>query len=200
MSTYYNFYIGYKVKEDDKFHLYGPYDKFRNIQPCFTKSRSWISDLYHEFSKMNIDDMDDEIKEKFTYPNTYKEGEICADFHYLKICDLPSTNYIKHGYVRMDEAIEYLEDGDPYFSTLYSPDEYSVMLATAIRKNNTSEIDELKDMVFLSYATTNSQEYESFLIQIYTSWSGPFNDYEIENNLKENGLTLEDIYVFMEIN
>ena len=48
MSTYYDFYLGYK-KEDGLIYPLGPFDDKGRFFSIFYRSRSFVSDLYQDF-------------------------------------------------------------------------------------------------------------------------------------------------------
>ncbi len=95
MSTYYSFYVGYRTK-DDKLHAYGPFDRFGNLCPIICKSRSFVSDLYQDFYKAKLEDLDELLTSKFVYTG-YQESPTTS-LYYLPVKDLPGTDYIKRGY------------------------------------------------------------------------------------------------------
>lgn len=199
MSTYYSFYIGYRTKEK-KFHAFGPYDKFNNLHPALCLSRSFVSDLYEDFYRIDIKDMDDFLKGKFVY-KVYQE-ELVSYLYYLPVDKLPDTDYMKRGYYPVDEIVEYLEDSDHwdyYFSERYTETEYSIKLSTAIKNNDTEELERLKKFNYFSYPDYNCKEYDSSILHKFINYNGPFDSYCIEHALKENNEELDDIVILLEI-
>lgn len=203
MSTYYDFYLGYKAKGDDKLHAFGPYDKFGNLTSFLCKSRSFISDIHEEFRKCSIEQLDDELKDKFTY--TYsdpgKNEKVYCNLYYLDYDELPSNcDYMKSGFYPVDEVTEYIQDKeslDFYYTEYYSPTEYGMKLATAVNSNDEEQIKWLKSFVFFTYPDYNSIEYDTYYIKKFI-WNC-MDDYYIENRLKDHGQELDKIVILLRI-
>ena len=202
MSTYYLFYLGYTTNEDDKVHLFGPFDKFGKKHPMVVRSRSFIYEMDKEFAPLNEENMGDDVKEAFGYKMPY-EDKVRYGLHYLKANELPDPNYIRSGYFLLDEVIAATGEDDPYetyFTEWYSPTEYSMRLSNAVMKDDKDEIARLKEFVFFSYPDYCSKDYISSLIYQYISWNGPFDRYSIESTLKDNNAgELKDMIILMNI-
>ncbi len=200
MSTYYSFYIGYKTK-DGKFHAYGPFDKEQQLRPCLEKSRSFISNLYEDFIKLSINEMDDFLKEHFTYKGGFSSSDetLHSDLYYLPVSELPETNFIKRGYYTTEDIVDYLANGEPYFGEYYSENEYAIRISAAFKNGDTEELDRLKKFSYFSYPDYESKEYESFILHHFMSFQGPFDDYHIKESIKAGGEELENIVILMDV-
>lgn len=200
MSTYYSFYIGYKTK-DGKYHAYGPFDKDHKLRPVLEKSRSFISNLYEDFIKITIDEMDDFLKEQFSYMGGFLSSQdiLHSSLYYLPTSDLPGTDFIKRGYFTTEDITDYLTSREPYFSKYYSETEYSILLSTAFKNGDTAVMDELKNFSYFCYPDYNCKEYESFLLHQFLSFQGPFDEYHIKNSVKESGEELDSIVILLDI-
>lgn len=195
MSIYYSFYIGY-ISKDGAFHAFGPYDSQNNLRPCLEKSSSFISDIIDDFRPLQIGYMD-------TYLQTHFVDNTCgcpgSRLHYLCACDLPSTDFIVEGYFPVNELREILSE-DPSdrefcFSESYTESEYGILLSTAVKHDDTKEIERLKKFTYYCYPDYSSKEYDSFVIKQYLSYQGPFNKLHIEETVED----LDEIVILMEI-
>jgi len=197
MSTYYNFYIGYTEKDNKIIHPYGPFNSFNELYPILTKSRSFISDIYHEFIHSDIDELDDTLKEKFTYKSTLN-NKIENTLYYLDINDLPDSDFMKDGYFPIDDIIAYFEEKESeydefYYSDRISTESYSIQLETAIKSDNKEEIERLKKYTYFRYLDRNSIEFDSFLIK------KSFDEYEIKYLLEKHGKEVDKILILLSI-
>lgn len=200
MSTYYSFYIGYKTK-DSKYHAYGPFDKDHKLRPVLEKSRSFISNIYEDFIKLPIEEMDEFLKKHFTYNgrSLSSEERIESSLYYLPVSKLPGTNFVKRGYYTTEDIVDYLANGEPYFSEYYEENEYAIRLSVAFKNGDTEELDRLKKFSYFCYPDYESKEYESFVFHHFLSFQGPFDDYHIKESIKTGGEELEDIIILMNI-
>lgn len=202
MSTYYEYYIGYKTT-DKIYHAFGPYTKDHRLVPALVKSRSFASDLHCEFSNLSIDEIDDELKEKFVYKN--HNGRDRIDLKYLKESNLPGTNFIKSGYFLTNEIIEcmtnndLLYNADYYFSEYYTESEYAIKLEAAVKRNDEETINELKKFSFFSYPKYNSVEYDSFILSHFLSFNGPLDEYTIKSSLGDDADKFEEVVILLNI-
>ena len=196
MSTYYSFYIGYKTK-DGKYHAYGPFDKFIKLCPVLTKSRSFISNLHHEFAKIEVDEMDYYLESQFT--DSVDNKEKYSILYYLTFDKLPDGDYLKRGYYDINEVTECLKYDEFDFSDYYTIEEYAARLSQAISSNNSEEVERLKKYVYFSYPDTHCEEYDSAIIRHAVSYTGLFTEYDIEENVKSNGEDFDSIVVLMSV-
>ena len=186
MTEYY-FYVGYKSK-DGKFHAWGPYDRFNNLKPVLYKTGGFISDLYRDFYKMDIKDMDDKLKEKFVYNSN---DELVTSLYYLPSNELPDTNFIKERYFLTDDLADYLLMTNPdvisnYDYESYSVEQYNLYCTQAIRSNNKEEIDRLSKYQYWSCPDYTCKEFESFILSHAVSYNGFSDKYTFECELKEH--------------
>ena len=61
------------------------------------------------------------------------------------------------------------------------------------------EIERLKKYTYFTYPDYDSKEYESYIMNLYLSYTGPFSSYHIETALKEAGEELDEVIILMEI-
>jgi len=198
MSTSYSFYIGYTEEGSKVIHPYGPFNNFNKLYPIFTKSRSFISDIYTEFSKTDIDELDDKLKEEFTYHSDLTD-KIENNLYYLDIDNLPSSDFMKDGYFPVEDIASYFEERESeydefYYSDKISSESYSIQLEVAVKSDNKETIERLKGYTYFRYPDFNCIEYDSFLIKkSFSEWD---IKYELEN---KNGLKIDKILILMDI-
>ncbi|MBR6289316.1 MAG: hypothetical protein IKR19_08275 [Acholeplasmatales bacterium] len=187
------------MTKDEKVHLYGPYDRFGNLQSIFTRSGSFASQLYRDFKKVQVDKIGDDILKPFEKIYDLEEhlDPKDLDLKYLYVKDLPNTNFIKSRYVHMEDAKSYIEQtknndivdiDEIYMHNVYTLEEYGLELNKALNNDNTDKIQELKEYVFFSYPDYFSKEYESFMIMNYISNS--VESWKMKRSIRDNG---EDI-------
>ena len=90
MSTYYSFYL---VRKNDKgkYEAVGNYYKTKNgelrLCPIYSRSRSFIpsEDFVREMSLMSIDDMDEEVKNIFSYEGIFDENQRHSSAYYTSL-------------------------------------------------------------------------------------------------------------------
>ena len=201
MSVYYEFYVGYTTN-DNKFHAYGPYDKFGKLTNLFFRSGGYINGLNHDFAKIDDDMLDDDLKNLFGYKDY--SNNMHYDMYYLDVNDLPDTEYVISGYFPMDEVIMDIEDKDgsydKCFTERYSNTEYSIRLQKAIIDKDEEELKRLKKFVFYSYPDYNSKNYLAYQLSTYILWDGLFSEQNIKDSVKENtGEEVKDIVFLMHI-
>lgn len=109
MSTYYIYYMGYKL--DDKIHFAGPYDKDGDPYPAVERSRSFASDLYDEFWPLPIERAGESLISKFLYKDD-DGSEIWGNVKCLPLTDLPKFNRIIEGYFLIEDVEEYRKTRD----------------------------------------------------------------------------------------
>ena len=186
MTEYY-FYVGYKSK-DGKFHAWGPFDRFNRLKPILYKTGGFISDLPNDFYKVDIDKMDDLLKEKFTHMGF--SNELCSYLWYLPVDELPNTDFIKHRYFLTDDLADYMSMKDPdvitnYDYESYTVDQYNIYCTQAIQTHNQEEMERLSKFQYWTYSDTSSKEYESFLLSHALSYNGFSDKTTIEYELKD---------------
>lgn len=109
MSYYYNYFIGYRTKEN-KIYPLGPFDAFGDLRSVMSISRSYASDLHESFDYVSDDQVSDELRKEFQYENF--KGELELDrIKYLQVKDLPKEDFVKRGYFRITDVEEYLKEG-----------------------------------------------------------------------------------------
>ena len=197
MSTYYNFYFGYK--KDDKIYPYGPYNKYGKLIAAMERSGGFINGLQDEFEHNRIqDDMFSEelIKDlDIDLTNNYDKA-----LYYLPVSELGESNFIKYGYIHMDEITDYLkelEDCNGYFpewwfEKSYLPAEYGLKVANALKRNDTEELEELKHYEFFAYPDTISPEWVRYQLQLMGRNGNMFDPYWTIHCLEKEGIKIEE--------
>ena len=145
MSYYYTYYVGYKDK-DDKLYPVGPFGCDGKIYPVINRSRSFASDLHEdfrgvdesqltpEFMKIFVDESDGEIN-----PEDLKM-EDWMQAGWLRVSELPTGSYLKHGYYLIDDVMAYEKEPDVWpqendlFYDWLSPMAYTAKLKSDIQK------------------------------------------------------------------
>ena len=188
ISWYYDYYLIYKNKEDGKFYPFGPFDYEGDYKDVLSKSRSFASDLHEEFIDIrSAEDRKALVSEELlkTIHNGLDEEE-CQKFYegdndfywsYLHIDELPKGDYIKKGYVLIED-IERCEDPDAYFEGFYdvlSPDMYARKLENELkfgrpRPQKDCEGEEytphsVADYSFYMWVDNTSKEYDAYIIR-----------------------------------
>lgn len=169
MSLYYSFYVGYTLRgEDSIFHLYGPYDRYHRLLPILVKDRVSTGDLHEAFHKLTFDQVDEELKERFSYKIS-NHADPVIDLFYLDSSELSkmSDNFIKDGYFSIQDIETYLQDTTEgfYFRDRLSCVGYSKLLSNAVRNNNQSEIERLQNFEYFCYPDYLSKEFAVFILK-----------------------------------
>lgn len=151
MSWYFNYYIIRKNKEDGKLYPLGPFDYKNDFKCALSRSRSFASDLYEQFTEIkSAEDRKSLISEELfnsindygtdedneNYIKKFYDGERDYIWSYLPFKDLPKGDYIKKGYVLIDDIERYENDKDGYFDGFYgvlSPSVYAKKLENELK-------------------------------------------------------------------
>ena len=165
MSWYYTYYIGYQTK-DGKLYPLGPFDHNGRYYSVLNKSRSFASDLHHEFYPMKKEMLTDELFNalKSDY-DPCDEEEIRNEIinfggGYLPLDELPKEDSVITGYFPIDRIAAYLEDPDP--DLMYdrmSSEEYALRLSNYMKfQKEEKDEDEysITDYALFSYTDYNS--------------------------------------------
>ena len=181
MSYYYNYYLGYKDKQN-KIYPLAPFDNRGKLRSCYSISRSFASDLYELFRKVSDQEMSDELIKEFSYEGF--NGERRCDVKWLLPSELPDDNYYIYGYFRTEDVQDYIEskediDVDNMLYYYKNPTVYAAMAANEIRfGRQPAKKDEFgedisdpaaSEYMFYAVPQYNSKEYESFLIQRFAN-------------------------------
>lgn len=178
MSTYYSYYAAYK--KDGKIYPLGPFDYKGTIHPLLSRSRSFASNLHEEFYPIKETEISDELKKYFSSEN-YMGVKTFDNLKILPLNELPSSNYIKSGYVPINQVEEYekTKEFDGFYDVI-TPTVYAAKLEHQLKFGRHEEkINEYgdtykelnaEDYMFYTWEDTNCKEYESFIIKlvIYT--------------------------------
>lgn len=168
MSYYYEYYIGY---EDDHglIHPLGPFDDRGKICPAISRSRSFASNLHDYFYTVPDDKRSDDLIKTFCTDDNYQ-----FDVKMLSFKELPSGDFIKHGYFLISDVEEYLEDGDCWdrFYDKLDPLVYSqkamAEVTYGLNKNYDPETEDppksCADYMYFAYPDYGSKEYEVHII------------------------------------
>lgn len=171
MSYYYNYYIGYKL--DNKIYPLGPYDSFGKLNSVLSKSRSFASDLYEDFSLVKEEEISDELRKEFEYEDW--DGRKRIRIKYLPLSELPNSDFIKTGYFLIKDIEQYEKnekhffDEDIFYKKL-TPTMYSILLQKELLfgKNEPKKDIEgeeyteynASDYMYYAYPDYNSKEFE----------------------------------------
>lgn len=178
MSTTYNFYIGYRDNKTNMVHVIGPYDELGNLHEVFYKTSSFISDLKDRFSEVNIDNIEEKYREKFTESSYFEEDKKFSRLYSLDISDLPNDDFVKSAYYLKEDVQNYLNNKDWDFDGFYEkidPFTYSQMLTNELLfgkpepKKDAEGYDitqyTASDYVWFCYPDYYGQEYEAFKLK-----------------------------------
>jgi len=187
MSYYYTYYIGVQKKDDNLIYPLGPYNFYGDMTPAFTVSRSFSSDLHEKFSRILKAVASDDLKKEFPYEGWEENDEKYCSLKMLRVAALPAPNFIKSGYVLVDDVKKY-ENGDyddlsELFQEVISPTVYANMLSNELLLGKKTEYvplneegDEIAELsqsvgeyMFYSFPDYNSEEYESFIIKNFVT-------------------------------
>ena len=213
-SWYSDFYICYKNKEDGKFYPFGPFDYKGKLHSVFERS-GYDQELAREFwdigsAEKRKELISEELFNTLTHYEDDDEGyeEKRKEFYdgkgywlwsYLPYEDLPVGDYIKKGYVLIDEIEQYENREDRGFDGFYgvlSPNVYAKKMENELKfgppKPTKNEWGE-------EYTPTSMSEYSYYVWPDYDCIEYAAN--RIRNalglmrdwyDLKENG---EEIYI-----
>ena len=172
MSYYYSYFLGYM--KDNKIYPYAPFDFRGKMKPIVEKSRSFASDLHHDFWIVQDNQITDELREQFEYEDWL--GNKITNVRYLPIEDLPSDDYIKKGYFLIEDVQTWETEGDDgLFYHMLTPEVYAEKMRNEIifGKNQPKkdiegeEYTEPNASDYMYYAAPwyNSEAYEAHLLQ-----------------------------------
>ena len=181
MSYYYNYYIGYKTKEN-KIYPLGPYDAFGKMHSVFYRSRSFASDLHEDFRRVQDEQITEELAKEFAYEDWNGEKKV-QQLKYLPSSELPSGNFIKRGYLLSDDINEYEKTGDSWdlFYDFMTPAVYLMRLqnelvfGSPVKKEKKDDEDwedagdekrPCSDYSYFAYVDLGSKEYEVHMLQL----------------------------------
>lgn len=164
MSWYRSYYIG--ELRDGKIYPIQCFDEKGHFFPVFTRSRSFSSDLYQDFSEVPEDKISDELKAAFSneIPNAY--------FKWMDADDLGSSDYIKHGYFLINDVERYEKtgDSDDLFYEQMEPSVYALKMKNELafgvpkpevdEEGNEFEVHSCADYAYYSYPDYHCREYE----------------------------------------
>lgn len=216
MSWYYSYYLTRKNKEDGKLYPLGPFDYKNDFKCALSRSRSFASDLHEQFTEIkSAEDRKSLISEELfnsiydygtdedneNYIKKFYDGERDYLLSYLPFKDLPKGDYIKKGYVLIDDIECYENDKDGYFEGFYgviSPSIYAKKLENELKfgapkpyKDEYGETITPKSMSEYSYYVWPDYEcieYECHAIR-QTAYS-VVDSWDIENGT-------EDVYIVL---
>ena len=167
MSYYYNYYAGYML--NGKIYPWGPYDAHGNLHAIISRSKSFASDLHHDFHRIRESEISSELRKEFE--DDWKK----VDIKYLSLNALPKNSFIKTGYFLINEVQAHESDYFDGFSNVLSPEIYAAKLQNELMlgKNQPKEDDKgyeyaeynASDYMYYAYPDYGSKEYESHIIQ-----------------------------------
>lgn len=191
MSWTYCYSLIYKNKEDGKLYPLGPFDYKGDYKYVLSKSRSFASNLHERF--IPIDSAEDrksliseelfkvktgwEGEEEKEYAKEFFNGEGYWMWSYLPIEDLPEGDYIKRGYVLIDQIEEYEKD-EGYFESFYpvlTPQIYAKKLENELKfgrpkpkkdcEGNEYTEHSVSEFSYYAWVDRESEEYEVYKIR-----------------------------------
>lgn len=151
MSWYMTYYLIRKDPKDGKLYPLGPFDYKNDFKCALSRSRSFASDLHEQFTRIDsAEDRKSLISEELfnaiydygtdedneNYIKEFYDGERDYIWSYLPFKDLPKGDYIKKGYVLIDDIERYENDKDGYFDGFYgvlSPSVYAKKLENELK-------------------------------------------------------------------
>lgn len=176
MSTEYYFYLGYRDNKTGKYGILGPYANNGEYKYILCRSQSFVSDLYESFRRLSPDDLDDSIKEDFTYKSLLSNNkEKLSNLYTLDFDELPTGSYIKNGYYLIEDVHNYIDNqysaSDLFYDKIESSIEYSERLKnelilgaptpTTDDYGNEYTPRSIRDYMYFSYPDYNCEEYEA---------------------------------------
>lgn len=190
MSYYYNYYAGY-IK-DGKIYPLGPFDNNGNMHSIISRSRSFASDLHYDFENIKQSEISEQLHDTFAYKgDSFNDILSLPNIKILPFNELPSQNFIKKGYVLIEQIQAYENDPDDFdgFYDVISPQIYAAKLEKEIKfGKNPIQTDEFgnefhepnaSEYMFYMWPDYNSKEYEAFIIrQFFDSLS----DYDFKDS------------------
>ena len=208
MSWYATFYLTVK-KEDGKLYPFGPFDYTGKFHSVYERC-GYDQELAKEFYPMNNAKDRNELISKELYHTISGLGEVEEDSHetneffegtdywnwsYLPISELPTGDYIKKGYVLMEEIEDYEENPDSFdgFYGVISPALYAKKLENELKfgrpKPQKDDYGEeytprsVSEYSFYVWPDYNCIEYEAYKIRqalyLMREW------YEIKDSKEE---------------
>ena len=186
MSWYIFYRAGVRDKNTNKIYPLGPFDYKGRYCTILTRSRT--SHVYDnnewKISKVDFKDLSDEFlkainksEDDSTWITEEKYGECGCYFDVIDYKDLGSSNYIKKGYVLIDD-LEQSEKEDAYFDGFYevlTPEIYAKKLENELKfgppkpKKDCEGYDitphSMSEYVYHCWPDYDSEEYETFCIK-----------------------------------
>lgn len=149
------------------------------LESCRKANIPYTDEELKELAKFYGNDVNNVPKKELkTYEEALNEHE---DIRYLPYEKLPSTNFIKEGYVQYSQIGD--EEEDDFYDVI-SPHEYAERLKIAstlgdIPKKDCegNEFPRLSEYIYHKWIDYNSREWESFLI---TNAMENFKDYHVD--------------------
>lgn len=178
MSTEYIYYLGYIDNKTKKVHALGPFNDKGELRSIFWRSASSASDLSEAFTIVQVSDMDDYLKDKFTH-KLYNNKTIESNLFMLDYDKLPNNDYIKRGYYLIEDVEKYEKDNDTdeLFYDTVSPTVYAEMLKYEIMFGKPAPEKDCEgyeynpktasDYMWFAYPEYFCEGYESHLCKTY---------------------------------
>lgn len=155
-------------------YVLGPFDNNGNLCSILVKSRSYASNLHEKFRKISDDEISDDIRKHFEYRDDYT-GKNIVDLKVLEVDKLPSGEFVKSGYVLIDDVKAYENGEDDVFYGVLSPTVYAAKANNErIFGKNEERTDEYGDKyhepnaseyMYYAWVDKNSEEFEACIIR-----------------------------------
>lgn len=173
MSSYCNYYIGYK--KEGKIYPLGPYTVDGKLRPAFSRPKTWASNLHELFHYIEDKEVSDKLREEFEFENCWN-GEKVFEVKYLTEQDIPKGSHVKTGYFLIEDVKRYENEQYSFegFFDVLTPEVYAAKLQHEITfgKNQPKKDIEgtdyvepnASDYMFYAYPDYRSKEYEALIL------------------------------------
>ena len=196
MSTYYDFYLGYK--KDGVFHAIGPYGRNEKgeyyLTNIFSRSSSYVTELKNYFSSTEtLEEMDDDVKELAKYVGWFSDG-YSYRLYFMPLSELRAyagNEGIRSGYVSVDAVNIYesipKEDRDMEFC------DYDFEFVSSIVYAKMDK-EEQRNFIYYSWIDYNSKSYVASRICSIVDEFQHCNSYADFDSYDDS-----NIYIYMKI-
>lgn len=199
MSWYYNYYLGYIDKKDGKIYPLGLFDNKGKIHPVFSRSRTFASDFFEDFSVVEWSKVSQELVKTFylnendnDFPSEGNNREYVNRYamSYLPLSDLTCKSFIKSGFCLIKDIEAYLSDQQDDWGAaedlkynMLSSEAFAIRAsaeAKGYKGEGSDEDDEYHscaEYAYFSFPDYYCKEYEAFLLRQAAS---AYEDYDYE--------------------
>ena len=188
MSYYYNYYLGYIDKNNNKIYPYGPYTSTKkdNLSCVMNYSRSFDDNFSDFFDEIPRDMYSSELMTDRNFKEAFEEN-YCPNPKYCRIANLPASDFIKSGYFLIEDVTNYMTNKDSeVFLERVDPIAYNGMVASELKFGKPErKMDDFgeeytpysaSDYMFFAYPDYNCVEYRAFLLKQFLNSMEEFED------------------------